>query len=102
MKSSLTALALLLLAATALPAAPLPADFLASLPGGAPAADLPAFLSSPATPVVASSDCSPPRYFCQACPITIKPVRLCSETVCGTVVILNCGDCAPTCVLPPS
>jgi hypothetical protein len=84
------------LAAPAATPAPLPAFLAAEAPAPAPAVLFGAPLATPA------DICSLPRYFCQACPETVTPERLCSERLCGTVVVVNCGDCAPSCVLPPA
>jgi len=112
MKSSISCglgIALVLLAASAVCAAPAPSSalpaFLATAPSAAVAASpLAAALSGgatslPATP--AQTGCGPIRYFCQACSPAATGQRLCSELICGTYVILNCGDCSPNCSLPP-
>jgi hypothetical protein len=98
----------LLLTASALCAAPAPSSalpaFLAPPANTVAASPLAAALSGettslPATPM--QTGCGPIRYFCQACSTAATDQRLCSEQICGTFVILNCGDCSPRCVLPP-
>jgi hypothetical protein len=102
-------IALVLLAASAVCAAPaaptaLPA-FLAVPSGAVAASPLAAALagqttSLPATPV--QTNCGPRTYFCQACSTPTDEQRLCSEQICGTFVIINCGNCSSHCVPPPA
>ena len=101
MKISLSSLCLLLLlASTAVAAAPLPAAFLATL-SGADAGPNPLALT-PALPAASSVDsCGIPVYSCRPCPDASLPVKLCSETNCGTYVIVHCDACAQICRLPP-
>jgi hypothetical protein len=98
MKISLASLCfLLLLASTAVAAAPLPPAFLATLSGADAGPNLPAF-----TPAASNADsCGLPVYSCRPCPISSAPVKLCSETNCGTYVIVHCDACALECHLPP-
>lgn len=99
MKISLGSLCLLLLlAASAVSAAPLPPAFLESLSG------TDAGLSSlNFTPAVSNVDsCGIPVYSCRACPEASAPLKLCSVTDCGTYVIVHCDPCAPECHLPPA
>jgi hypothetical protein len=92
-------LTLLLLVAAAAAAAPAAPTFAAFLAAGQPAAAA----STPLAPVPADDpSCGLPRYFCQVCSPAGTARRLCSEKICGTFVIVNCGDCQPVCHLPPS
>ena len=105
MKISLPSLfggVLLLLASTAVAAAPLPPGFLAPLSGDDLGAKPPAFLFTPAASAASSGDdCGLPMYSCQSCISLITPVKLCSEVICGNHVIISCEACAMTCHLPP-
>lgn len=102
MKISLSSLCLLLLlASTAVAAAPLPAAaFPTTLSGADSGSNPPAF--TPALPAPSSVDsCGIPVYSCRPCPDASLPVKLCSETNCGTYVIVHCDACAQICRLPP-
>ncbi len=112
MKSSFAplglAVALCLLAvstASATSAAPLPA-FLAAPADAAVVSPLTAALADgsaplPATP--AQSGCGITRFSCEPCSPASTGLRLCSERICdGTVVIIHCDACKPTCVPPPA
>ncbi len=102
-------IALVLLAASAAVAAPAPSSplpaFLAA-PGGGAASPLAEALAGGTTSLHAipaqTGTCGPVRYFCQSCSTAATDQRLCSEQICGTYVILNCGDCSPRCSLPPA
>ncbi|HEY0511233.1 MAG TPA: hypothetical protein VGH73_04980 [Thermoanaerobaculia bacterium] len=91
---------LLLLASTAVIAAPLPPAFLASLSGVDAGSNSPNF--TPALPAASNADtCGIPAYSCQPCPESSAPLKLCSTTNCGTYVIVHCNACAQGCRLPP-